>query len=285
MGLSVRTFSRGSWQKDNRNKNFTLLSVKMGNEETYRIELRQGIVYYLYDDKVLLNSDLFGVNDGLWHDVQLKWMKDEVWLNIDYGQYERTQLSHHSVGGKVVTKVTVGDANDKQNHLIGCVRNMKIGMGNDEGPEIAYEKEIDSCQEESFQMEIPGQCKDCFCPFTDGKCLDDPCKLDLCAKGSNCLSEAESSRGYSCQCEDYSSIDKYCSPKKEEVCPNHWWGRPVCGPCQCNVSQGFNESCTVDTGECSCKANHYVKSGRCQPCNCYNYGSLSAQCNTTTGAC
>ena len=86
------------------------------------VKLRQGIVYYLYDDKVLLNSDLFGVNDGLWHDVQLKWMKDEVWLNIDYGQYERTQLSHHSVGGKVVTKVTVGDANDKQNHLIGCVR-------------------------------------------------------------------------------------------------------------------------------------------------------------------
>jgi hypothetical protein len=117
MGLSVRA-KRGQ----NENTNFTLLSVKMGNDETYRIELRQGIVYYLYDEKVLLNSDLFGVNDGLWHDVQLKWMKDEVWLNIDYGQYERTQHSHHSVGGKVVTKFTVGDSSNKQNHLIGCVR-------------------------------------------------------------------------------------------------------------------------------------------------------------------
>ena len=94
----------------------------MGNEETYRIELRQGIVYYLYDEKVLLTSNLLGVNDGLWHDVQLKWMKDEVWLNIDYGQYERTQRSHHSVGGKVVTKITIGDSSDKENHLTGCVR-------------------------------------------------------------------------------------------------------------------------------------------------------------------
>lgn len=102
--------------------NFTLLTVKMGNEETYKIQVRQGIVYYLHDEEILLNSDLYGVADGMWHDITVKWMKDEVWLNIDYGQYERTQRSHHSVGGKVVTKITVGDSGDKQNHLDGCVR-------------------------------------------------------------------------------------------------------------------------------------------------------------------
>ena len=160
--------------------------------------------------------------------------------------------------------------------------------GASEGPEIAYEKEIESCPDECTDcQQIPGQCPDCFCPFSDGQCLDDPCDLGLCAEGSSCqAAEAEADdEGYSCQCDQYASIDRYCSPKKEEVCPSHWWGRPVCGPCQCNVSQGFNESCAIDSGECSCKANHYVKKARCQPCNCYNYGSLSPQCNTETGAC
>ena len=160
-----------------------------------------------------------------------------------------------------------------------------MGGGDSEGPEIAYEKEIESCPDECTDcQQIPGQCPDCFCPFSDGQCLDDPCDLGLCAEGSSCqAAEAEAvDEGYSCQCDLYASIDRYCSPKKEEVCPSHWWGRPVCGPCQCNVSQGFNESCAIDSGECSCKANHYVKKARCQPCNCYNYGSLSPQCNTET---
>ena len=115
MGLSVKTSKLDA-------NNISLLTVKMGNDEMYKIEMRLGIVYYLYEDKVLLNSGLFSIADGHWHDVQLKWMKDEVWLNIDYGQYERTQRSHHSVGGKVVTKVTVGDASDTQKFLVGCVR-------------------------------------------------------------------------------------------------------------------------------------------------------------------
>lgn len=118
MGLSVKTRQRHA--------NFTLLSVKMGNDEVYKIELRQGIVYYLYEDRVLLSSDLFMVSDGRWHDVNLKWMKDEVWLNIDYGQYERTQRSLNSVGGKVVTKVTVADSSEKDSFLQGCIRVSKF---------------------------------------------------------------------------------------------------------------------------------------------------------------
>ena len=114
MGLSVRTKDKTS--------EYTLLSVKMGNDESYRIRIKQGIVYYMYDDQILLTSGLFNIADNRWHDIQLKWMKDEVWLNIDYGQYEITQQSYHSVGGKVVTKITVGDRQDRTNYLQGCVR-------------------------------------------------------------------------------------------------------------------------------------------------------------------
>lgn len=103
-------------------RNYTLLTVKMGNDETYRIDVREGIVYYLHDDQILLTSGLFPVDDGYWHDVQVKWMEDEVWLNIDYGQYEITERSYHTVGGKVVTKVTVGNGQETAYYLEGCVR-------------------------------------------------------------------------------------------------------------------------------------------------------------------
>ena len=117
MGISLRT------TKDDKLANeYTLLSVKMGNEESYRIQVKDGIVYYLHNEEILLTSGLFNVADNRWHDVQLKWMKDEVWLNIDYGQYEITQQSYHSVGGKVVTKVTVGDRQEAESFIKGCVR-------------------------------------------------------------------------------------------------------------------------------------------------------------------
>ena len=159
-------------------------------------------------------------------------------------------------------------------------------MGNTETPEIAYEKGIVSCQNGCVvgeNCEDPNaKCQDCFCPFNDGQCLEDSCQLGLCSEESTCRS---SFKGYKCQCRQPDNLDRYCHPKEEEVCPNHWWGTPVCGPCQCNVSQGFNESCAADTGECSCKANHFVRAGKCQPCNCYHYGSVSLQCHAQTGAC
>ena len=161
-------------------------------------------------------------------------------------------------------------------------------MGTDESPEIAYEHDIESCQgncdESDEECPESGDCRDCFCPFKDKQCLADPCSLNLCQGSSQCVSSATS---YQCQCNDNANQleDRYCTPKPAEVCPSHWWGRPVCGPCNCNVSQGFNESCAIDTGKCRCKANHFVRNGQCQPCDCYNYGSLSPQCDTATGAC
>lgn len=157
-------------------------------------------------------------------------------------------------------------------------------MGESENPSISYEKGLGECTNKCTTQECYQKEKDLagFCPFENEDCLADPCDLNLCADGSRCQS---SSNGYSCACPSAPTIDRYCTPKEEELCPSHWWGKPVCGPCQCNVSQGFNESCSLDTGACSCKANHYIRGGRCIPCNCYSYGSVSPQCDTETGAC
>jgi hypothetical protein len=36
-------------------------------------------------------------------------------------------------------------------------------------------------------------------------------------------------------------------------CPKGWWGNPVCGPCHCAVSQGFDPDCNKTNGQCQCK--------------------------------
>ena len=103
-----------------RTANCTLLSVKMGNNDVYRLDIRDGTIVYLYDNSVLTSAGHVEINDGEWHSVQIKWMEDEVWLNIDYGQYEITKRSLVSIAGKIVTKVTVGDAknlNKKSHHF------------------------------------------------------------------------------------------------------------------------------------------------------------------------
>lgn len=36
-------------------------------------------------------------------------------------------------------------------------------------------------------------------------------------------------------------------------CPKGWWGHPVCGPCHCAVSRGFDPDCNKTSGQCQCK--------------------------------
>jgi cadherin EGF LAG seven-pass G-type receptor 1 len=158
-------------------------------------------------------------------------------------------------------------------------------MSDSKTTEISYEKDVTTCTEGCLGTQCPKKddCSgpSCFCPFNSKQCVDDPCDLALCSRGSDCIS---STQGYDCECPPGSN-GPYCDLEEEEVCPSHWWGRPVCGPCQCDVAHGFNESCAIDSGKCSCKANHFVMGGKCQPCECYSYGSLSPACDIDTGAC
>ena len=61
----------------------------------------------------------------------------------------------------------------------------------------------------------------------------------------------------------------------------------MCGPCQCDVNNGFNPDCDKKTGECRCKDCHYqpVKSDKCLLCKCFLLGSISQFCNPVCGEC
>ena len=104
-----------------RTANCTLLSVKMGNNDVYRMDIRDGTIVYLYGNSVLTSGHV-QIDDGQWHNVQIKWMEDEVWLNIDYGQYEITKRSLSPIGGKIVTKVTVADSEETSTYFKGCLQ-------------------------------------------------------------------------------------------------------------------------------------------------------------------
>ena len=79
--------------------------------------------------------------------------------------------------------------------LLFVLQNIKIGMGDSESPEVAYEKMIETCPEtcppddEDCENKVPCSGQGCFCPFKDdNKCVDDVCSLELCSLESQCQS-------------------------------------------------------------------------------------------------
>uniref|UniRef100_A0A3B3SA85 Cadherin EGF LAG seven-pass G-type receptor 1 n=1 Tax=Paramormyrops kingsleyae TaxID=1676925 RepID=A0A3B3SA85_9TELE len=120
-------------------------------------------------------------------------------------------------------------------------------------------------------------------------CMD-PCQLNPCEHVSSCVrrpgSAHGSAHGYACECGP-SYYGQYCEKKVDQPCPRGWWGHPVCGPCNCDVSEGFNPDCNKTTGECRCKDNHYRPESEdtCYPCDCFPVGAQTRTCDPHTGQC
>uniref|UniRef100_A0A8C0QLY7 Cadherin EGF LAG seven-pass G-type receptor 1 n=1 Tax=Canis lupus familiaris TaxID=9615 RepID=A0A8C0QLY7_CANLF len=79
-----------------------------------------------------------------------------------------------------------------------------------------------------------------------------------------------------------------CVPNRIDLpCPKGWWGNPVCGPCHCAVSKGFDPDCNKTNGQCQCKENYYRPPDQdaCLPCDCFPHGSHSRACDMDTGQC
>lgn len=63
------------------------------------------------------------LNDGKWHWAELKWMQGELWLNTDYGLYEKTVPVESKLTGLLPSKVILGwleTANTTG--LVGCIK-------------------------------------------------------------------------------------------------------------------------------------------------------------------
>ena len=124
-------------------------------------------------------------------------MEGEVWLNIDYGQYEITKRSFDTVAGKIATKIIAGNTDQKsESYFRGCIQNVRLGSRENANLEVAFEKNIATCKDDDSTVSCSGKsCPDkiagkvdsdqcpvgdqCVCPFESKPCVEDSCKLDL----------------------------------------------------------------------------------------------------------
>ena len=152
----------------------------------------------------------------------------------------------------------------------------------------------ETCQTSSSACPANSRCEQtwaghhCHCDsgYVGDSCYD-VCHLNPCQGNSTCSKEPGLEEGYRCECNSPLLSGQYCERETKQPCPANWWGYPVCGPCQCDVSKGFNPNCDKTTGECRCKDYHYQPpaSDRCLACKCFPLGSLSQLCAPDTGEC
>uniref|UniRef100_A0A8C9EAL3 Cadherin EGF LAG seven-pass G-type receptor 1 n=1 Tax=Phocoena sinus TaxID=42100 RepID=A0A8C9EAL3_PHOSS len=127
----------------------------------------------------------------------------------------------------------------------------------------------------------------CICDrgYFGRKCVD-ACHVNPCKHVAACVHSPDSPRGYVCECGS-GHYGQYCENRIDLPCPRGWWGNPVCGPCHCAVSKGFDPDCNKTNGQCQCKENYYRPPAQdtCLPCDCFPHGSHSRACDMDTGQC
>uniref|UniRef100_A0A6Q2Z0R2 Cadherin EGF LAG seven-pass G-type receptor 1a n=1 Tax=Esox lucius TaxID=8010 RepID=A0A6Q2Z0R2_ESOLU len=151
----------------------------------------------------------------------------------------------------------------------------------EEGCQVANPCATNVCPEHS-RCTDDWSAHSCVCrPGHFGRDCVDACLLNPCQHVSTCVRRPSSPHGYGCQCGP-SSYGEANLP-----CARGWWGNPICGPCNCDVSKGFYRDCNKTTGECRCKDNYYRPEGgdTCYPCECFQLGSTSRSCHPVTGQC
>uniref|UniRef100_A0A8C3LCN8 Cadherin EGF LAG seven-pass G-type receptor 1 n=1 Tax=Chrysolophus pictus TaxID=9089 RepID=A0A8C3LCN8_CHRPC len=244
------------------------------------------------------------VSDGEWHHllIELKSAKDGkdikylAVMSLDYGMYQSTVQIGNQLPGLKMKSIIVGGVSGDQ---VSGVRmgetstniatlNMKqaIKINVKEGCEVDNPCDSNPCPQHSY-------CSDdwdsysCVCdPGYFGRDCVDVCNLNPCEHVSTCVHKPSSSHGYTCEC-GQSYYGQYCESKIDLPCPRGWWGNPICGPCNCETSKGFDPDCNKTNGECHCKANYYrpQSSDTCYPCDCFPSGSHTRSCDMETGQC
>ncbi|XP_055380293.1 protocadherin-like wing polarity protein stan [Condylostylus longicornis] len=291
-GLSIRT-----WQK-----NAFLLQIQVGQNSTVVICLRQGMLYYIYDNEPIY---LTGTNlaNGEWHRIEIKWLGTEIQMSVDYGQRNGVVPMFQKIQGLYVGKIVIGspdgvmgDIRELDNYE-GCIQDVRIGGIQSilNRPTIRENVE-DGCMS---RTECPETCPlqstcvtgwdqahcECLNGFVGEECAP-ICTVSPCAAGQ-CRADNLDKRGYRCQCNSTTQSGEYCEINLQQPCPGGWWGEKVCGPCKCNLKQGYHPDCNKTTGQCYCKDNHYqpVNETACLPCDCYSIGSYSGGCDKLSGQC
>uniref|UniRef100_A0A8C0QJE0 Cadherin EGF LAG seven-pass G-type receptor 1 n=1 Tax=Canis lupus familiaris TaxID=9615 RepID=A0A8C0QJE0_CANLF len=244
------------------------------------------------------------VTDGEWHHllIELKSAKEGkdikylAVMTLDYGLDQDTvQIGNQLPGLKMRSIVVGGVSEDKvtvHRGFRGCMQGVRMGETstniamlnmNDalkvrvkDGCDVEDPCTSSPCPQHSRCHTISGWCS-CW-PVPTGyfgrKCVD-VCHLNPCQHVSAL-----------CECGS-SHHGQYCQNKIDLPCPKGWWGNPVCGPCHCAVSKGFDPDCNKTNGQCQCKENYYRPPDQdaCLPCDCFPHGSHSRACDMDTGQC
>ncbi|XP_066489731.1 cadherin EGF LAG seven-pass G-type receptor 1 [Tiliqua scincoides] len=279
--------------------------------------LNKYVVFEVYDGQnqvASLKMTQSRISDGEWHHllIELKSAKDGkdikylAVVSLDYGMYQSTvQIGNQLPGLKMKSIIVGGVSGDDfsvQHGFYGCLQGVRMGetstnvatlnmkqahkINVTEGCEVNNPCDFNPCPHHSY-------CSDdwdsysCICdPGYFGTDCVDVCSLNPCEHVSTCVRKPSSSHGYTCEC-GQSYFGQYCESKIDLPCPRGWWGNPICGPCNCEISKGFDPDCNKTNGECRCKANYYrpQDSDTCYPCDCFPSGSHTRTCDVETGQC
>uniref|UniRef100_A0A8C5X349 Cadherin EGF LAG seven-pass G-type receptor 1 n=1 Tax=Malurus cyaneus samueli TaxID=2593467 RepID=A0A8C5X349_9PASS len=254
------------------------------------------------------------VSDGEWHHllIELKSAKDGkdlkylAVMSLDYGLYQSTvQIGNQLPGLKMKSIIVGGVSGDQvsvQQGFNGCMQGVRMGETSTNIATLNMKQAIKINVREGCEVDNPcdsnpcpqhSYCSDdwdsysCVCdPGYFGRDCVDVCNLNPCEHVSTCVHKPSSSHGYTCEC-GQSYYGQYCESKIDLPCPRGWWGNPICGPCNCETSKGFDSDCNKTNGECHCKANYYrpQSSDTCYPCDCFPSGSHTRACDMETGQC
>ncbi|XP_048195279.1 cadherin EGF LAG seven-pass G-type receptor 1 [Perognathus longimembris pacificus] len=256
----------------------------------------------------------FRVTDGAWHHllVELRSAKDGkdvkylAVVTLDYGMDQSTVQIGNQLPGLRMRSVAVGGVSEDKvsvrRGFRGCMQGVRMGETSTNVATLNMDDALKvrvraGCEVESPCASSPcpphSRCRDtwdgysCVCDrgYFGQKCVD-ACLLNPCKHAAACVRPPGSPRGYACECGP-GYYGPYCENKVDLPCPKGWWGNPICGPCHCAVSRGFDPDCNKTNGQCQCKENYYKPPAQdaCLPCDCFPHGSRSRACDADSGQC
>ncbi|XP_034944720.1 protocadherin-like wing polarity protein stan isoform X2 [Chelonus insularis] len=283
--------------------NVFIMNIQIGQNSSALFVLKEGRLETFIDGVEMIKT-LMPINDGEWHRIEIIWQSGDVSLDMDYRNRPLISPLPAKLQGLYVGKILLGGSDQSLNSEFlpffeGCIHDLRIGTNQSvlqrstvqENVEIGCEADDECnipCPEESTCIS-KWQARDCVCKAGRvGQNCEAICDVNPCHSDSGvCIEDLSSKRGYKCQCNSEEYSGEYCEVQVDQPCPATWWGSPVCGPCNCDESKGYDPSCNKTTGECNCKKNHYQPPGKdeCIPCDCYTIGSFGPRCHTETGQC